>query len=412
MNRLLEQLRTQHSELSAQYDEILNRCADENRDPSEAEAGILEGLRTQLEPLGDRIVQLRDLDERRFATMTALDAYPDMSGSSSSSGDGDAGGGAPVHTRSRLAPLVASDEQLRAVIAAVENRSAYSAAVVHERASIGTPAGSVAGPWVMPDTTTGREARFAEYLNGGGAEGNLVQYLAVVTPAVSPKVAEGAQKPDSGMVVDRRTANVDKHASWSAATWELLSDLANAVTLINGELMGSIVTAENAAIVAAITGDDGILTPALASTSRLVAVLELKQAIRAGASRGTADVVAINPLDYTSIVGELASTGQLVGGPAVAYDSDGTERLWGMRLVQTVGIAAGQALAGVGADATFWLRDGPILITDPYSLSGTNETKVIVEERAAVGATRPASWAYSALPAAGAPLNAGKGGGK
>ena len=90
MNRLLTQLRTQHADLSAEYDEVLNRCADENRDPSEAEAGILEGLRGQLEPLGERIVQLRSLDDRRLATMTALDDYPDLPGSGS--GSGGAGG--------------------------------------------------------------------------------------------------------------------------------------------------------------------------------------------------------------------------------------------------------------------------------------------------------------------------------
>ena len=90
MNRLLQQLRTQHAELSAEYDEVLNRCADENRDPSEAESGILEGLRTQLEPLGERIVELRSVDDRRHATITALDDYPELPGSSTGSGNGPA----------------------------------------------------------------------------------------------------------------------------------------------------------------------------------------------------------------------------------------------------------------------------------------------------------------------------------
>ena len=95
-NRLLEQLRTQHADLSAEYDDVLNRCADENRDPSEAEAGILEGLRAQLEPLGERIVGLRTVDDRRLATMNALDSYPQV-GDQGSGGHGEA---APVvHVR-------------------------------------------------------------------------------------------------------------------------------------------------------------------------------------------------------------------------------------------------------------------------------------------------------------------------
>ena len=99
MNRLLQMLRTQHSELSAEYDEVLNRCADENRDPSEAESGILEGLRGQLEPLGERIVELRSVDDRRHATITALDDYPELPGSSSGTGAGGNGPAPIVHVR-------------------------------------------------------------------------------------------------------------------------------------------------------------------------------------------------------------------------------------------------------------------------------------------------------------------------
>ena len=99
MNRLLEQLRTQHAELSAQYDDVLNRCADEGRDPSEAEAGILEGLQGQLEPLGERIVTLRSADDRRLATMTALDNYP-IVGDDGSGRRSDGGPAPVVHVRS------------------------------------------------------------------------------------------------------------------------------------------------------------------------------------------------------------------------------------------------------------------------------------------------------------------------
>ena len=88
-NRLLEQLRTQHAELSAQYDDVLNRCADEGRDPSDAEAGILEGLTGQLGPLGERIVTLRSADDRRLATMNALDNYPQVGDAGTGSAGGD-----------------------------------------------------------------------------------------------------------------------------------------------------------------------------------------------------------------------------------------------------------------------------------------------------------------------------------
>lgn len=89
MNRLLEQLRRQYGELVQQYDDILNRCATENRDPSESEAGLLEGLTREMEPLGERIVQMRDVDTRRLATMTALADYPAVSGDDNGDDNGD-----------------------------------------------------------------------------------------------------------------------------------------------------------------------------------------------------------------------------------------------------------------------------------------------------------------------------------
>jgi HK97 family phage major capsid protein len=76
-NRLLDQLGDQYRALSDDYDEILNRCVEDHRDPSEVEAGLLDGLRSQMQPLGERLIELRETDERRFAAVRAMaDAPP------------------------------------------------------------------------------------------------------------------------------------------------------------------------------------------------------------------------------------------------------------------------------------------------------------------------------------------------
>lgn len=95
MNRLLEQLRAQYGELVRSYDDILDRCANEGRDPSDTEATLLDSLRGELEPLGERIVQMRDTDSRRLATMTALADYPQLSddGTHTRTDAGDGGNG-------------------------------------------------------------------------------------------------------------------------------------------------------------------------------------------------------------------------------------------------------------------------------------------------------------------------------
>ena len=76
-NRLLERLGADYNQLFTNYDNILNRCHDENRDPDDNEVKLLEGLRSEMDPLGERIIQLRETEDRRQTTMTALADMPD-----------------------------------------------------------------------------------------------------------------------------------------------------------------------------------------------------------------------------------------------------------------------------------------------------------------------------------------------
>jgi HK97 family phage major capsid protein len=80
MNRLMQKLADDYRDLTEQYESILNRCADEDRDPTEHETGLLDGLRTQMEPLGSRLIELRDVDDRRFAAVRAMADAPDVPG--------------------------------------------------------------------------------------------------------------------------------------------------------------------------------------------------------------------------------------------------------------------------------------------------------------------------------------------
>ena len=79
-NRLLERLGADYNQLFTNYDNILNRCHDENRDPDDNEVKLLEGLRSEMDPLGERIIQLRETEDRRSTTLTALTDVPDRQG--------------------------------------------------------------------------------------------------------------------------------------------------------------------------------------------------------------------------------------------------------------------------------------------------------------------------------------------
>jgi HK97 family phage major capsid protein len=77
-NRLLERLGADYSQMVEQYETILNRCADEGRDPNENEVGLIEGLRSNMTPLSERILELRSIDDQRMSAVTALTAPPDL----------------------------------------------------------------------------------------------------------------------------------------------------------------------------------------------------------------------------------------------------------------------------------------------------------------------------------------------
>jgi hypothetical protein len=77
-NRLLERLGADYTAMVDQYDTILNRCADEVRDPNENELSLIDGLRSNMTPLSERILELRAIDEQRMAAVTALTSPPDL----------------------------------------------------------------------------------------------------------------------------------------------------------------------------------------------------------------------------------------------------------------------------------------------------------------------------------------------
>jgi HK97 family phage major capsid protein len=81
-NRLMDRLSLEYRGLVEQYEQILNRCADDGRDPDDTEAELLDGLRSEMTPLGARLIELRETDDRRMAAVRAMadaPAVPDAS---------------------------------------------------------------------------------------------------------------------------------------------------------------------------------------------------------------------------------------------------------------------------------------------------------------------------------------------
>jgi HK97 family phage major capsid protein len=74
----MQRLAGDYQTLVEQYETILNRAADESRDPTDDEAALLDGLRSEMQPLGERLVELRATDDRRLAAVRAMADAPDL----------------------------------------------------------------------------------------------------------------------------------------------------------------------------------------------------------------------------------------------------------------------------------------------------------------------------------------------
>jgi hypothetical protein len=124
MSKLLERLEADYRNQLARFEDICDRAGLEMRDTTDAEETELADIRDVLNPLGERIKQLRDDEERRLSTLTALTDH------SGSAGSGlvhvgrepeiyhrpDAGAEAPVFFRDLLHATVDHDPDSRARI--------------------------------------------------------------------------------------------------------------------------------------------------------------------------------------------------------------------------------------------------------------------------------------------------------
>jgi hypothetical protein len=395
-NRLLERLGADYRQLFESYDGILNRCHLEAREPTDAEETELSGLRSAMEPMGERIVQLRETEERKESVLRAVGGVGGLG--EGGTADVVSGSGAAVPGRRHQMPsLVVGEPQLRSIMAALENRTAYSEPVagIETRAAVTTPAGAVVPVW-WPPVEFGVEGRLAEAITTRPApeQGNEFDYLATTTAAVMADTAEGAAKPDAGLVLSRRHVALVKGAAFTSWSWEMESDFDAVAATINNELAAGIVRWENGHIVAAIAADPGILAPTITGTNPgLVQVFQGAMAVRAAPNVGDPDLVILHPNDWFQLNTELAATSGLFLSGTQAVSAGPQPTLWGMKVAITVAATPGTCLLGVSSAAAWFMREGPRVILDPYSLAASNLTRLIYEERGAAGLLVPGRWA-------------------
>ena len=215
----------------------------------------------------------------------------------------------------------------------------------------------------------------------------------------------GGYKPEGSWAFEKETANVKTIAEWVPATKRALSDAAQLEGLIDDELRADIAEAEEGQI---LNGDgSGENLPGILSTSGIqtqafdtdIFVSTRKALTKARVvGRVVPNAIALNPVDVETIdlARESGTTGKFIGaGPFTL----GPRTLWGVPIVETEGVAAGQGIVGDFSKAVLWDREETtVSVTDSHAdFFVRNMVAILAEERVAFGVTRPTAFVKTAV---------------
>lgn len=235
---------------------------------------------------------------------------------------------------------------------------------------------------------------------------NVIVYLQqepLVNSAAA--VAEGAEKPEASLSVERVTEIVEKIAVALPVTDEQLADVAQARSFIDSQLSFMVREELESQI---LTGDGsspdlhgllasdrlaanggGVQAQALGGDTVPDAVYKAIVKVRVtGRDEPTAAV--FHPNDWTPVRLLKTSDGMYIWGPPM---DPGPERIWGLRVVQTTGMTENTALVGNFRRAILFQREGLTMkvgyVDDQFI---KNTQTILAELRAALAVVREASF--------------------
>ncbi|ASR83177.1 major capsid protein [Arthrobacter phage Abidatro] len=211
----------------------------------------------------------------------------------------------------------------------------------------------------------------------------------------------GGYKPEGSWAFERKTATVKTIAEWVPATKRALADAGQLQGLINDELRKDIAETEEVQI---LTGDgEGENLPGILNTSGIQSqafdtdlFVTARRAITKVRTVGRVvpSAFAFHPEDVEKIdlARENGATGKFLGAGPFAM---GPRTLWGVPVVESEGVAAGEGLLGDFSKAVLWDREQTtVTMTDSHAdFFIRNMVAVLAEERVAFGVTRPAAFA-------------------
>ena len=280
--------------------------------------------------------------------------------------------------------------------------------------SLTTDAAGSAGAAVAPMRLTGivtppqRPLTVRDLLMQGTTDSNAITYVRekLFTNNAAAQASEGAKKAQSDLQLEEVTVGVKTLAHYVKASRQILDDAAMLESYINGRLAYGLKLVEDKQLLNGDGSAGGLLglsqvAQAFADKATLknytiIDQLRLAQ-LQVALSDYPANGFVLNPIDWAKI--ELEKDGQgrhIIGNP----QSLAQPTLWGIPVVQTQAITAGDFLTGafnMGAQIFDRQQLGVAVSTENEDDFVKNLVTILCEERLALAIYRPEAFVKGKL---------------
>jgi HK97 family phage major capsid protein len=384
-----------------------------------------EKYNTDIKSLSDEIKNLEKLETNGKSFLEILGGDP--GGEEKPGGDGDGGNKpAPVASKSIGTQLVES-EAFGAVAKALKLSSQVDSGAIElkgilDRANLKatlTEGGLGSANVVPQDRQPGilpilfERLTVADLMPSGATNSNTVRYAkeSVATNAAAP-TAEGATKPESSLNFTVVDEPVRKIATTMKVADEMLEDLPQMVSYVNGRMVLFVQLAEEAQL---LTGDGtppdlvGLLNRSGLTAAEAKGADDIATAIHKDitkirvASFLEPDAIVFHPNDWEAAQLESDANGQWFGGGPFTgpYGNGGgpgalaSRSYWGLRVVSTTAMTENTALLGAFATAAQIFRRSGITVQMTNSNEDDFKKNLVAlraEERLALAVYRPSAF--------------------
>lgn len=256
-----------------------------------------------------------------------------------------------------------------------------------------------------------RPLRLLDLIPTGTTDSNSIEYVQVQSiPGSAAIVAEGAVKPQAGLVLADATAPVRTVAGWVKINRQAMDDAAGLATLINTLLPYDVRRKIEAQILAGdgtgqnlsgILDQTGLGAPAYVSGDNVAdAILRAMTVVIL--AEAEPNFAALNPLAWQDLLllREVGGSGGADRSGQYLYGGPGTmaaATIWGLAITPTTAIAQAAPLVGDSRGATLLVREGVNVKTSDSDQDDfvRNRVTVLAEARVAFPVWRPASFAVA-----------------